>query len=245
LRRSKLVLASLLWTLVLCLLGNAYLLGLPLISFTNLGAVLIMLYLPLGLVVGSAVEEALALCGLCPELAEGLRWRKRAAWLVTALVLIAGLAASRVRVTEIEPYRYFVTPEDVAAMDWIKQNTPPDALFAVNTYFWLPKAPHGTDAGYWIPYLTGRQTTAGAMLLNLGGSDYESRIVEMSRLVEQLEVDNTSLAELQAMGVDYVYIGRRGDFSGPGLNATQLGQSENAEMLYGEGGVYIFQIGSP
>ena len=237
LKRSKLVIASLLWTLVLYLLGNAYILGLPLLSFTNLGAVLVMLYLPIGLVVGSATEEALTLCGL--------RWRKRAAQLVIALVLIAGLIASRARVTEIEPYRYFVTSEDITAMDWIKKNTPPDALFAVNTRFWLPRAPHGTDAGCWIPYFTGRQTTAGVMLLNLAGSDYESRIVEMSRLVEQLEVDNASLTELQAMGVDYVYIGRKGGFSGPGLNPAQLSQSENAEMLYQEGGVYILQIGLP
>jgi hypothetical protein len=237
LKRSKLVIAALLWTLVLYLLGNTYVLGLPLLSFTNLGAVLVMLYLPIGLVVGSATEEALTLCKS--------HWCRRAAWLVIALVLVVGLMASRARVTELEPYRYFVTPEDVAAMDWIKENTPPDALFAVNTYFWLPRVPHGTDAGYWIPYFTGRQTTAGAILLNLAGSDYESRIVELSRLVEQLEDGNAPLTELQAMGVDYVYIGRRGDFSGPGLSAAQLSQSKNVEMLYQEGGVYILRIGLP
>ncbi|MGA9350617.1 MAG: hypothetical protein WBW48_17690 [Anaerolineae bacterium] len=236
LRRSKLVIASLLWTLVLYLLGNTYNLGLLLLNFTNLGAVLIMLYLPIGLVVGSATEEALTL--------GGPRWRKRTAWLMITLVLVAGLVASRVRVTETEPYRYFVTLEDIAAMDWIKENTPPDALFAVNTHFWLPTAPHGTDAGYWIPYFTGRQTTAGVMLLSFGGSDYRARIVEMSRLVEQLEVDNASLTELQTMGVDYVYIGRKGDFSGPGLSAVQLSQSESVKTLYQEGGVYILQIES-
>ena len=237
LKRSKLVIASLLWTLVLYLLGNAYSLGLLLLSFTNLGAILIMLYLPIGLVVGSAAEEALTLCGP--------RWRKRTAWLVIALVLVASLVASRVRVTEIEPHRYFVASEDIAAMDWIKENTLPDALFAVNTYFWLPGAPHGTDAGYWIPYFTGRQMTAGVMLLSLGGNDYSARIIEMSHSVEQLEVDNVSLAELQAMGVDYVYIGRRGDFSGPGLSAAQLSRSENVRTLYQKDGVYILQIGSP
>ena len=237
LRRSKLVIASLLWTLVLYVLGNAYILGLSLLSFTNLGAVLIMLYLPLGLVVGAAMEEALMLCEP--------RWRKRSARLVIALVLIGGFVGSHIRVTDIEPHRYFVTPEDMAAMKWIRENTPKDALFAVNTYFWLPRAPHGTDAGYWIPYFTGRQITAGVMLLSLGGVDYRSRIVEMSRMVEQLEVDNASLTELQAMGVDYVYIGRKGDFSGPGLGAARLGQSENVKMLYQEGGAYILQIGSP
>jgi hypothetical protein len=196
-----------------------------------------MLYLPMGLVVGAATEAALTLCGP--------RWRKRVARWVIALVLAAGFVVSHVRVTEIELYRYFVAPEDIAAMEWIEENTPPDALFAVNTYFWLPRAPHGTDAGYWIPYFTGRQTTVGAMLLGLGGSDYESSIVEMSQMVEQLEVDNTSLTELQALGVDYVYVGKTGDFSGPGLNANQISQAKNTEVVYQSGGVTILQLTLP
>jgi hypothetical protein len=65
----------------------------------------------------------------------------------------------------------------------------------------------------------------------------------MSRAVEHLEVDNTSLAELQAMSIDYVYIGRVGDFSGPGLNAGRLSQAENASVVYQNDGVSILQIG--
>jgi hypothetical protein len=235
LKRNKLVIVCLVWVLTLYLVGNAYLLGLPLLNVTNMGAILIMLYLPIGLVIGAAAEEALTLCGP--------RWRKRAVRLVVALILVAGFVASHIRVTEIEPYRYFITPEDIAAMDWIRENTPPDALFAVNTYFWLPRAPHGTDAGYWIPYFTGRQTTAGVMLLSLGTKDYRDGVVKMSQAAEQLEVDNTVLAELQALGVDYVYVGRKGDFSGPGLNVTQLAQAQNVSVLYQNGKVSILQIG--
>ena len=161
------------------------------------------------------------------------------------LILVAGFIASHVRVTEIESFRYFVTPEDVTAMEWIKKNTPPDALFAVNTYFWLPYAPHGTDAGYWISYFTGRRTTTSVMLSGLGTVDYMDKIVEMSRLEEELKVDSASLAELRAMGVDYVYVGRMGDFSGPGLDATRLAQAENASVLYQNDGVSILQIKPP
>ena len=130
-------------------------------------------------------------------------------------------------------------------MEWIKENTPPDALFAVNTYFWLPRAPHGTDAGYWIPYFTGRQMTAGVMLLSLGGNDYRSTVVEMSQVVEQLEVDNDALEDLQALGVDYVYVGKKGDFSGPGLDANQMSQAKNTEVVHQSGGVTILQLTSP
>lgn len=236
LRLNKLVIASLLWVVTLCFIGYAHILGLPVLAVTNLGAIMIMMYLPIGLIVGSAAEQAPAL--LWPH------WRGRITQLAIALVLVVSFAASHVRVTEIELYRHFITPEDVAAMDWIRENTPADALFAVNTYFWLPRSPHGTDAGYWIPYFTGRQTTVGTMLAFVESSEYRENLVLMSRAVEQLEVDNTSLVELQAMGVDYVYIGKNGDFSGPGLSAAQLAQAENVKALYQRAGVTILEVKS-
>jgi hypothetical protein len=232
-RQNKLVVAALAWILALYLLGKAYVLSVPLISITNLGAVLILLYLPIGLVVGSAAEEVVRVCQ--PH------WRG-AANAAVALAVIGGVAVSPARAEDLEPHRYFVTPEDMAAMEWIKKHTPLDALFAVNTYFWLPRAPHGADAGYWIPYFTGRQTTAGAMLLSLAEPQYVNRLVAMSQAVERLEVDNAALEQLRMMGVDYVYIGQRGDFSGPGLQIDQLSQARSTRVLYEDGGVSVLKI---
>jgi hypothetical protein len=144
---------------------------------------------------------------------------------------------------DFEPYRFFVTSEDIAAMEWIKANAPGDALFAVNTYFWLPYAPHGTDAGYWIPYFTNRKTTVGTMLNHLGTWEYQSHIVEMSRSVERVSQDPTAaLNDLRAFGVDYIYIGKLGDFSGTGLDATQLIAAKDTALVYQQDGVFIFQI---
>jgi hypothetical protein len=237
LKRNKIIIICLLWTLALVLLGNASALGIPLLSITNLGAILIMLYLPIGLTIGAAAEESIGL--LKPRLGP------KAVRLLVVAVLVATFVASHARVSDLEPYRFFVTPEDLQAMDWIEQNTPSDATFAVNTYFWLPRAPHGTDAGYWIPYLTGRQMTTGIMLLSHGTNEYQSSIVEMSRIVEQLETDSAALEELYALGVDYVYIGRQGDVVGPGLNAALLAQSDRADLVYRSSGVYLFQILPP
>jgi hypothetical protein len=130
-------------------------------------------------------------------------------------------------------------------MRWIRENTPADATFAVNTHFWLPRTPHGTDAGYWIPYFSERQTTVGAMLLHLGAPDYVSKIVGMSQKVEDLQTDASVLKDLYALDVDYVYIGQRGDFSGPGLNAERLTAAENAQLVYEDGAVFIFRIEAP
>jgi hypothetical protein len=218
-------------------LGNAYLLRVPILDVTNMGAILIMLYLPIGLVIGTAVEELHTL--LRPKRHPGV------GRLIVALTLLASFVGSHIRVTEIEPSRYFVTPQDVEAMNWIEENTPPDALFAVNTYFWLPRAPHGTDAGYWIPYFTGRRTTAGVMLLSLATEDYVASVVEMSHAVELLETDNAALGRLRALGVDYVYIGPIGNLSGPGLSAAHLREAELASEVYQDRGVSVFRIGSP
>lgn len=237
LRRNKLVIIAVLWGMILCAMGNAYRLGISFLTLTNLGAVLIMLYLPIGLVIGSAVEELVTLFQD--------RRRQAAIRFVTALVLASGFVASHVRVTEIEPRRHFVTPEDVAAMDWIRNNTEPEATFVVNTYFWLPHHPHGTDAGYWIPYFTGRRMTAAVMLLAPATQEYKSRVVQMSKAAERLAVDNSALDELQALGVGYIYIGANGDFSGPGLNAAQLGQSRDAALVYQTPHVSILKIESP
>ena len=41
------------------------------------------------------------------------------------------------------------------------------------------------------------------------------------------------------------YIGTKGDFSGPGLNAARLTQAANVNVLYQNAGVFILQIEPP
>jgi len=234
LRRNGLLVLTLVWSASLYLMANTYNLGMGLPNLTNLGAVLIMFYLPIGLILGTALEELL-------QLVSGQR-RQSAAAAVAGLVLLAGFAASHVRVLDVEPFRYFVTVEDVEAMHWITANTEEDALFAVNTYFWFPHHPHGTDAGYWIPYFTGRDMTAAVMLLSLATPEYQTSIVELSEAAEGLTVDGSSLEELRSLGVDYIYIGARGDFSGPSLDVTQLREYADLELVYQTPHVAVLEL---
>ena len=236
-RRNRWVWLSVVWLGLLFLLGNLYLLGIGVLDVTNLGAILIMWYLPFGLIVGAATAEFVNLWKTS--------WRPLATWAVAATLLVACLPAAYLRVTDIEPYRYFVTAPDVAAMDWIKANVPENARFAVNSAFWSPIFPHGTDAGYWIPYFTGRQTTAGSMLSPLAPAGHLVEVVKLSRLVKQLETDPSVTAQLLAAGVGYIYIGKRGNFAGPGLNAGALSQAANLVSIYRKGGVSIFKILPP
>ena len=50
----------------------------------------------------------------------------------------------------------FTTPADVAALNWINQNTPSDARFFINSTVWQGSIYRGVDGGYWIMPETGR-----------------------------------------------------------------------------------------
>jgi hypothetical protein len=234
-RRSRVVIMALIWTVLLYLLGNAYLTGIRALSITNLGAILIMLYMPMGLIIGGATDSLLSWLPTAR--------RSQVSVAVAIAVLILGVWGMQDRATDVEAYRHFVTPEDLTAMQWIDENIPEDAIFAINTYFWLPRAPHGVDAGYWIPYLTGRQTTAPAMIV-IGEADKAlmNRFIAESHAAERLENDLGGLDELDAMGVHYIYIGKVGDFFGPGLQPDFLRQSERVKTIYEQDGVTIMEI---
>jgi hypothetical protein len=159
-----------------------------------------------------------------------------------ASILVAGLLAARTRASVVEAYRHFVTDQDVIAMQWIDRNTPADATFAINTYFWLPRFAHGTDAGYWIPYFTQRGIVTTAMLSDGLPSDYWERAQARSEAAEALESDLAAIDTLRNLGVEYIYIGANGDFSGPGLQVDILTQSDAIKLLYNQNGTAILQI---
>lgn len=233
-RRNLLTLATLLWVLLLLVLGNAYLLQIPVLNITNMGAILIMFYLPISLVVGVAVQE---LIHLVPR-----RFQAKIATVLLAFLLLTALPAAYTRATTVEPYRHFLTAADAEAMEWIAANVPEDAVFAINTYPWLPNFAHGTDAGYWIPYLTGRQIVTSSMLSDGLPPDYSQQTWARSEATEALATNLDALATLSDLGVHYIYVGKNGDFSGPGLSPEALKQSERVEQLYQKDGTAIFRI---
>lgn len=223
-RLARLLLA---WSLLLLALGEAHLLQIPLLNVTNLGAVLILLYLPASVLVACGVAEALS-------------WLRAGAGTQT-VVLLAFLAlgslGARDRVTQIEPSRFFVTAADLRAMRWLDENADPGAMVAVRTTFWLPHDPHGIDAGTWIPYLTNRRITVGPMIANLQ-SQYANWAIEMSRRVRHASEDDTEWVWLWKRGVRYAYLGALADPA----EAVRLAKSENLVLRYAEDGVYIFEV---
>jgi hypothetical protein len=233
-RRNRIVITMLIWVATLWALGTAYVLKIPLLQFTNMTAVLLALYLPVSVVVGAGAEE---LRRLLPPV-----WRVRVSYGLLTVFLMGGAYSGWARAVEILPNMQFVRAADIPAMNWIRANTRLDARFAVNTLYTSPDSLYGTDAGYWIPYFTGRQTTAGTMLFTLGEASFRAQVAEMSQAVKRLEQDNTALEELRRLGVSYIYIGKAGNFSGLGLSPARLRQAAGVSVVYQSGGVTILKV---
>jgi hypothetical protein len=233
-RRNWLIGSSLIWVLLLIILGNLYLLNIPVLSVTNLGAILIMAYLPLSLIVGAAAGTLVA-----PLPLQLRRWAVAIG--LTAL-LLASLPAVRTRATAVEEYRHFVTPADLPAMSWIQDNVPPGATFAINTYFWLPNFAHGTDAGYWLPYFTGHNIVTSSRIYDGSTAEYRQQVLARSQAVERLKKDLAALDDLRDLGVTHIYIGARGNFADAGLQLPFLSQSEQLELLFEYEGAAVLRI---
>lgn len=235
-RRNPVGIMVLLWVVLLLAEGNTYRLGPSALNFTNLSAIFIMLFLPLSLLAGIGVEE---LFRLAPALN-----RRAVEEAGAALLLIAGAIAGITRTDDVEPYRYFVTPADAAAMEWINNNTPANAMFAINTHVWNKNAVHGTDGGYWIPYFTGRRTNTSSMIYTLGTAEYEKEVSAFSQTVKQLETDPTVLPEICDRGVDYIYIGAN-QFFPSRFQPRVIAELPGAQLVYDRLGVKIFRVCSP
>ena len=232
-RKNKVViLFMILWLLALFGAGLLYRLGIPILAFTNMTGMMIMLYLPIGVIVGVFAEDLWQVFSL--EKHEN--WASGLQWIVLFLAVIAAIY----RLGEVQSFRQFVTAADEKAMDWIEDNTPSDAVFAVHTYFWLPDSPHGSDAGYFIPYYASRKTTTSTMISNLGLGHEE--VVLRSKAVMTLYSSSPDIGALCELGIDYIYDGVKNPFDGSQFNIPAIVQAEGTQAIYQESGVSIYKL---
>ena len=104
----------------------------------------------------------------------------------------------------------YVTEADLQAMEWIKAHTPPDALFVIGSQTSLSgRAITATDAGMWIPLLTGRRVTLPPLVTGSEGAQ-SAQVWAHATLVANASHQTTgpaALALLHADGVSYAYLG--------------------------------------
>ena len=141
--------------------------------------------------------------------------------------------------TIIRPVTVFAGPEDLLALRWIKEKTPPDARFLINGTHWEWNLYRGTDGGWWITPLTGRWTSLPTLFYGFG----EKELIEEvnRRAVKTLQTrpgEPNWWRLIREEGITHIY-----SHSGAeALPPESLLTCPGLKMEYRHGQVYIFKI---
>jgi len=225
------------WIVLLFTLANLGPLGLPGAYFINNSSVVIMLFLPISVLAGYFISWVISL---------GERWLippwRHVFWVSTAIagVFITFLGARTIMPILNQDTMLFRNA-DFAALDWIKDNTPPDETVLINPFSWGYGMYAGNDGGYWITPLSYRKSMPPPALYGLS-VDLFTQVNQVSKNVIALSDDIDSLhAYLWENDLHYIYVGARGG----ALSPRDMNDSPLFDLLYDQDGTWVFQTLSP
>ncbi len=127
-----------------------------------------------------------------------------------------------------------VTSSDYEAFLWIRNNTDVNATFFVSN----------SDAGQWILAIAHRRTfpifkSHGESLWT---EEYVTKVDELNHEMQQNPNSEEALSLLKIFNIDYVYIGKKAIYDRQLLNPTPFLGSQNYDLVYSDGDVWIFKI---
>jgi hypothetical protein len=215
------------WMCIVMLLANPVLIGLPYISFFTNETVITAMYVPMGLTI------AWLLGWMVVRLP---RWQLVA---VLAMTVLAVLSANDLQQV-INDETIIATADDLNAIQWIDANLPNDAVVLTNASGWMWQIDRGSDGGWWILPLTGRQVTTPPVLYTHGADDW---VRQISVQTGQIRDADGSWPALQTFlqthpAITTIYATNRG---GAAKSDTLRGNPALIE-LYRVGDVTVFAV---
>jgi hypothetical protein len=243
-KKAWLVIVVGLWVPWLASVYAWIILGVPGVQQMASFAVLISLYIPAGLLFGYLFGQIARLLK---------RWILAEAFLLL-IVGMAGFWLAWEQRTVATPQTYaMVTRPDMRAMNWIRENTDPDARFLVEGFraFYNASAV-GSDAGWWLPLLAGRDNTMPplyALSSEVPLEDgYSKRVVDLVAALETIPLDSVEGAALLCeQGISHVYIGQLQGLVGISwlsqlFSPDELLNQPFYQLVYHQDRVYIFAL---
>lgn len=243
-RRDKKVLFIAGWWFTAVLMANPNWIGLPGAGLLSNFAVFLAMYIPASLIIGTAFTWLMnPVRSKKPVVADTLG-------IIFVMVTIAFTARSRINDVQPDPHA-MATRQDIKAMEWIRENTPPESRILVNSFFaYGGSTIVGSDGGWWIPYFTTRKISVPPMpYVNEKGpfADYVSYVNSLRQMIEEKGYTHPEvIAELKARGYQYAYIGdKQGsvNYTGPVIMKPKIMiDSGYYEAVYHKGNVWILRI---
>jgi hypothetical protein len=231
-------------------------------------SVAITLYIPLAAIGGYAIDLATRLLGE----RERLKLREPAfalALLVAAPIL--ALAMGTWHMADPGTYAYVHGPDE-QAFAWIEANTPPNAKFLIaSTFSYAGRGLTASDAGMWLPLLTGRNVSVPALSAWMEQPIDPSFFTDTRKLAaytqptgkpgepgDSLQLNLVSknvitgtanlsspqaLALMQKLGITHVFSGAKTGSSAPRLDVEALRRdTDHYRLIYFKDGVYVFEV---
>ena len=243
--KRNLFITLFLWFLFLVAFKAGQLIRLPGANMIQNFAVIIALYIPISILLGwffGTITDFI------------IQYNKNIGQItaVSAIILLGIWGVFDQRNIVDEDRFALVTKPDMKAMQWIGDNTPQDARFLVEGFrIYNGTSAVGSDAGWWIPLLTGRQNTMPpqyALLSEIPVTPNYSEVVVT--LVAGLETNSLNsengLNLLCEQEITHIYIGQgQGEV---GYGATQLfspdmlAENQAYQLLYRHDRVYIYEL---
>jgi hypothetical protein len=231
-KRERGVVVTALWVAIVVFVTNPTILGFPSTWLVNNASLAISLFVPLAILGGYFLAYHIShLTSHIPHL------KQLILAIVIALIALWGAGGM---LPIVNPSTVLVTRDDVAAMDWIRCHVPTDARFLINVRHWQEGTYVGTDGGYWIPWLTGRDTVLPPAIYIYGSAEYVKGVNDLAGAIIAIEsFDEESTRQfLDDNGVTHIYVGARGGSITPQL----LMGSPYYRPVYSNGAVWIFQL---
>jgi hypothetical protein len=180
-QRSMQIVQLLLWMIVVILLANPVLLGLPYISFfternRNYGDVC-----------ANGVDDCVVV-----RLGDGAgpRWQ---IVVVLAMTVLAFMSANDLQHV-VNDETIIATADDLNAMQWIATNLPQNAVILTNASGWMWRIDRGSDGGWWALPLTGRQVTTPPVLYTYGTDEWVRHISQQTGRIRDADGSSAGIA---------------------------------------------------
>lgn len=241
LRRNGEMILIPVWVGLWLLVANLHLLGIPNVWLVHNQSVVISFWLPVSVLCGWLAGDAATLLARGVWLLTGrLEFVRALSWgLLGATFAMVGWGSWRM-VDTINPITTVATPDDLRAMEWARENLPPQARVLINTRPWQGELRVGNDGGYWLPILGQREATLPCVLYYQGTPAYREAVNDLARAVEVAEtLDEPGLRErLAKEGVTHVFVGSKGGRMMP----KDLDASPYYRLRYATGPTRIYEF---
>ena len=220
------------WGLLLALLTLPW--GLRLAPFRP-DHMAIVLFLPASLLAADLVFSLVELASKLPWF-----WLKRVTQATVILAALTGVGWGGWQTRDIlNPGTVFITQADLDALNWVRENTPAEARFMINTTGWMENIYRGVDGGYWLLSYTGRQAILPPVMYTYAASQFVAQTEEWAEQSSKLTTCDAVFWKLVGeFDASYLYL-RLGQGS---LQPDALVNCPQLVNVYRRGGVSIYEI---